>query len=329
MDSRVPEIRKHLKKKLDAYRYEHTLGVEFTCQALAMRYGYDLDKADLAGLLHDSAKRFENSVMLQKCLDRGIPVIAEEERDPSLLHAKLGAWMAENKYGVDDPEILSAITCHTTGKPGMSLLDKILYVADYIEPRRSKAANLPEMRKLAFIDLDQACFEIMESILEYLKSTGCQIDPMTEAACQDMRRVVSENRKRQPARPERPIKTRRNNQLNQSKEMVKLAVEALEEKKGEDVKIIDIEGVSVIADYFVLASASNANQTQALVDNVEEKLFKAGYECHQKEGSMSSTWVLMDYGDVIVHVFSKEDRLFYDLERIWRDGKIVESVDEL
>ena len=106
--------------------------------------------------------------------------------------------------------------------------------------------------------------------------------------------------------------------MNQSKEMVKLAVEALEEKKGEDVKIIDIEGVSVIADYFVLASASNANQTQALVDNVEEK-----------EGSMSSTWVLMDYGDVIVHVFSKEDRLFYDLERIWRDGKIVESVDEL
>ena len=117
--------------------------------------------------------------------------------------------------------------------------------------------------------------------------------------------------------------------MNQAKEMVKLAVEALEEKKGEDVKIIDIEGVSVIADYFVLASASNANQTQALVDNVEEKLFKAGYECHQKEGSMSSTWVLMDYGDVIVHVFSKEDRLFYDLERIWRDGRIVESVDEL
>ena len=132
MDSRVPEIRKHLKKKLDAYRYEHTLGVEFTCQALAMRYGYDLDKADLAGLLHDSAKRFEDPVMLQKCLDRNIPVTAEEERDPSLLHAKLGAWMAEHKYEVDDPEILSAITCHTTGKPGMSLLDKILYVADYI-----------------------------------------------------------------------------------------------------------------------------------------------------------------------------------------------------
>ena len=117
--------------------------------------------------------------------------------------------------------------------------------------------------------------------------------------------------------------------MNQSKEMVKLAVEALEEKKGEDVKIIDIEGVSVIADYFVLASASNANQTQALVDNVEEKLFKAGYECHQKEGSMSSTWVLMDYGDVIIHVFDEENRLFYDLERIWRDGKELDAADFL
>lgn len=117
--------------------------------------------------------------------------------------------------------------------------------------------------------------------------------------------------------------------MNQSKEMVKLAVHALEEKKGEDIKIIDINGVSVIADYFVLASANNTNQLQALVDSVEEELFKAGFECRQKEGNMTSTWMLMDYNDMIVHVFSKEDRLFYDLERIWRDGKILESIDEL
>ena len=117
--------------------------------------------------------------------------------------------------------------------------------------------------------------------------------------------------------------------MNQSKEMVRLAVEALDEKKGEDIKIIDIQGVTVIADYFVLASESNSSQTQALIDNVEEKLFKAGFECRQKEGNLNSTWVLLDYGDVIVHVFSKEDRLFYDLERIWRDGKVVGSVEEL
>ena len=111
--------------------------------------------------------------------------------------------------------------------------------------------------------------------------------------------------------------------------MVRIAVNALEEKKGEDIKIIDIHGVSVIADYFVLASATNNSQLHALVDSVEEKLFKAGYECKQKEGNLTSTWMLMDYNDVIVHVFSQEDRLFYDLERIWRDGSILESVDEL
>ena len=96
--------------------------------------------------------------------------------------------------------------------------------------------------------------------------------------------------------------------------MVKLAVAALDEKKGEDIKVIDIKGVSVIADYFVLASATNTSQLHALVDSVEEKLYKAGYECKQKEGNMTSTWMLMDYNDVIVHVFSQEDRLFYDLE---------------
>jgi len=195
MDNRILEIRKHLKKKLDPFRFEHTLGVSFTCQALAMRYGYDLDRAELAGLLHDCAKRYDRETMLEKCQKRGIEISESEARDPSLLHAKLGACMAREKYGVEDEEILSAIACHTTGKKDMSLLDKILYVADYIEPRRSKAENLPEMRKLAFVDLDQACLSIMESILEYLKSKDCPIDPMTETACEDMRQAVKRNRK--------------------------------------------------------------------------------------------------------------------------------------
>lgn len=175
-------------------RFEHTLGVAYTCQALAMRYEYDLDKAELAGLLHDCAKRYDGETMLKKCEERGIEISESERRDPSLLHAKLGAWMANEKYGVDDKEIADAIACHTTGKPGMTLLDKILYVADYIEPRRYKASELPAMRKLAFEDLDLACFSIMESILKYLESGDCPIDPMTQAACEDMRRIV-ENRK--------------------------------------------------------------------------------------------------------------------------------------
>lgn len=112
--------------------------------------------------------------------------------------------------------------------------------------------------------------------------------------------------------------------MERSNEMVKLAVTALEDKKGEDIRIIDIHEVSVLADYFIIASGSNGNQVQAMIDNVEDVLGKAGHTCKQIEGYQSANWILMDYQDIIVHVFCKEDRLFYDLERIWRDGKIVE-----
>ena len=113
--------------------------------------------------------------------------------------------------------------------------------------------------------------------------------------------------------------------MEQAKEMVKLAIHALEDKKGEDIRIIDIRQVSVLADYFIIASGSNANQVQAMTDNVEEILGKSGYEPRQIEGYRNANWILMDYGYIIVHVFCREDRLFYDLERIWRDGKIMEA----
>lgn len=110
-----------------------------------------------------------------------------------------------------------------------------------------------------------------------------------------------------------------------SMEMAKLAIEALEDKKAEDIRVIDISEVSVIADYFLIAGGSNRNQIQTLCDNVEEKLGRAGYLCRQKEGYDTANWILMDFGDVIVHIFDKENRLLYDLERIWRDGKMVEA----
>ncbi len=118
-----------------------------------------------------------------------------------------------------------------------------------------------------------------------------------------------------------------NNNLAVSKEMVKIAFQALDDKKAEDIRIIDISDVSVIADYFIIANGTNQNQVQALVDNVQEALFKVGYETDKIEGYRTGSWVLLDYNDIIIHVFSKEDRLFYDLERIWRDCKTVELSD--
>lgn len=111
---------------------------------------------------------------------------------------------------------------------------------------------------------------------------------------------------------------------DQSKEIAKLAIQALEDKKAEDIKVIDISEVSVLADYFIIASGTNRSQIQALTDNVEERLGKAGMAVKQIEGYDSANWILMDFGDIIVHIFDKENRLFYDLERIWRDGKSVD-----
>ncbi len=113
-----------------------------------------------------------------------------------------------------------------------------------------------------------------------------------------------------------------------AKQMAKIAYAALEDKKAEDIRVIEIKDISILADYMIIANGTNSSQVQALVDNVEEELAKAGVSNKRIEGVKNASWVLMDYNDVIVHVFSREDRLFYDLERIWRDGKDV-SREEL
>ena len=116
--------------------------------------------------------------------------------------------------------------------------------------------------------------------------------------------------------------------MNHPKELVEMAYNALSDKKGGDIKIIDIHEVSVLADYFIIADGSNINQVQAMADHVQEVLARAGWECRQIEGYQNANWILLDYGDVIIHLFSREDRLFYDLERIWRDGKTFVDVNE-
>ncbi len=111
----------------------------------------------------------------------------------------------------------------------------------------------------------------------------------------------------------------------EAKEMAKLAIKSLEDKKAEDIKVIDISDISTIADYFIIASGKNRSQIQAMCDNVEEAMGRAGVSMKQTEGYKNANWVLMDYGDIIVHIFDTENRLFYDLERIWRDGKEIEA----
>jgi len=115
--------------------------------------------------------------------------------------------------------------------------------------------------------------------------------------------------------------------MDQSLKMAQIAYHALDEKKAEDIKILKVGEISVIADYFIIANGTNSSQVTALVENVEDMLGKNGFDVKRIEGTKNTNWVLMDYGDIIVHIFSKEDRLFYDLERIWRDGKEI-TVDD-
>lgn len=112
-----------------------------------------------------------------------------------------------------------------------------------------------------------------------------------------------------------------------SKELAKLACDALDDKKALEIKVINIENVSTLADYFIIASGTNHNQVQAIADNVDETLGRAGYEPKQIEGYQNANWILMDYRDIVIHIFDEENRLFYDLERIWRDGTVVEVED--
>ena len=178
----IPKMQRKLKKELDDDRYRHTLGVMYTSAALAMRYGADLEKAQVAGLLHDCAKCIPNEKKIKMCEKYQIPISRVEQGAPFLLHSKLGACLAKMKYEVADEEILQAIVWHTTGKPEMTLLEKIVFLADYIEPMRWKASNLEEIRRMAFLDLDRAVYMTLRDTLFYLEKGTGEVDEMTRTA---------------------------------------------------------------------------------------------------------------------------------------------------
>lgn len=176
----IKDLKKELKKEMDDSRYEHTLGVMYTCAALAMCYNYDLEKAMLAGLLHDCAKCMPNAKKLKMAQKHHLEISELEHKNPFMLHAKLGAFLAKKKYDIEDEEILDAIRWHTTGRPQMTLLDKIVYVADYIEPKRDKAPNLALIRQMAFTNLDDALLKILVDTLGYLGDSPEHVDSMTK-----------------------------------------------------------------------------------------------------------------------------------------------------
>lgn len=173
-------IEARLKKELDKSRFRHTVGVMYTAGCLAMRYGQNMEQAMLAGLLHDCAKCIEDEEKLKLCKKNQLQISEVEKENPFLLHAKLGALFAKKTYGVTDEEILHAIEVHTTGAPAMNMLDKIIFVSDYIEPNRDKAPNLMEIREVAFEDIERALLMILKDTLSFLGTKKGALDPRTK-----------------------------------------------------------------------------------------------------------------------------------------------------
>lgn len=188
--SDLKKLRKELEKELEPKRYEHTLSVAYTAANLAAVHGADVETALVAGMLHDCAKCLGYKKQLSLCKKKHIQLSElESKKDSPLLHAKAGSILAQEEYGITDEDILNAIAYHTTGRPQMSLLEKIIYIADYIEPERryikrsatdTQPDRLTQIRRIAYRSLDEALCSILGDSLAYLEEKGGSIDYMTQ-----------------------------------------------------------------------------------------------------------------------------------------------------
>lgn len=175
----LEDYKKYIKDNVNSKRYIHSLGVCYTAANLAMRYNYDLDKAMIAGILHDCAKGIEYDKLIKKCNTNGIKVSEADIKCPELLHSKYGAYLIEHKLNVKDKDIINAVYYHTTGRPNMTLLEKIIFISDYIEPSRNNLPQLDEIRYEAYLNIDKAIAMICNGSIQYLKSKGSLIDEAT------------------------------------------------------------------------------------------------------------------------------------------------------
>lgn len=181
----LPAIEEEVRRRLSPERFRHVLGVVATSLELAHRFGIDREKAQLAAVLHDVAKEYPRKRLLKEALDFGIVLSEIELQVTELIHAPVGAEVARREFGVDDPEVLAAVRYHTTGRAGMAPLEKLLFVADYIEPGRS-FPGVDEVRMAAERSLDEAALLALDQSLVYLITRGRLIHPDALAARNDL-----------------------------------------------------------------------------------------------------------------------------------------------
>ena len=315
MSDRLVELTRAMRDTLKPHRFQHVLGVERTAVQLAENLGTDGQKARLAALLHDCAKclPLEEQAALAK-RDGSSLVLGEADQ---LLHAPAGAALARERYGVEDAEVLEAIRFHTTGAEDMTLLDEIVWAADLIEPGRDYPA-VEKHRQLLLSAKDQISFEtalllVFNDNICYIQSSAGSVHPASLRARDSLAGK---------------IKTKETYMETLNKETILQLCKILYDKKALDIRAIEVTDKTIIADWFIVCSGRGVPQVKALSDELEEKAALMGLFPRRKEGYQEGRWIVLDFGDLLVHLFHPEERTYYNLERLWDDGRNVITYTE-
>lgn len=299
------EIEKYVRSHLSDKRWNHTVNVVFEAEKLCQMYGGDMEKCVTAAIFHDVVKELPNEEL--NALVRKFGFDEKYIDSPNLSHGKIAAALLKHEWGIDDEDIINAVSYHTTGRAGMSKTEKIVFIADAIEPTRVYN-GVEAIRKATYEDLDRGCLKSLTDTVEHLKEKGVSyIDEDTLRAREWFEEQIDDFRKE-----------RDGNHMN-SKDYALLAAETLDSKKAEDIIIFDIAEKSSIADYLILATGLNERSVGALIDEVEDRLAQEGLLVKSIEGKKESGWILMDYGDIIVNVLTAEKRDRYNIEKVWAD----------
>ena len=299
------EIEKYVKSHLSDKRWNHTVNVVSEAEKLCQMYGGDMEKCVTAAIFHDVVKELPNEEL--NALVRKFGFDEKYIDSPNLSHGKIAAALLKHEWGIDDEDIINAVSYHTTGRAGMSKTEKIVFIADAIEPTRVYN-GVEAIRKATYEDLNRGCLKSLTDTVEHLKEKGVSyIDEDTLRAREWFEEQIDDFRKE-----------RDGNHMN-SKDYALLAAETLDSKKAEDIIIFDIAEKSSIADYLILATGLNERSVGALIDEVEDRLAQEGLLVKSIEGKKESGWILMDYGDIIVNVLTAEKRDRYNIEKVWAD----------
>ena len=297
-----------LESVLGKDRYQHSLRVSALSGELASFWQLDREKALTAGLLHDVARELPVAEMLAFA-EAKIGAVADDlKRAPILLHAPLGAIILKEEWDITDGDILEAVSGHTLARPSMRPLTKIIYLADLLDPVRNWD-GIEEIRALVYRDLDQAISLALKYQLVWLKRQKKYIHP----AIYDAYDYYLESNDR----------LNRRDTLD-SIDLLLKCVELAKEKKALGIMSMELKGLTIISDYFLLMTATNSRQAQALADHISEETKKIDYPPLRVEGHREGEWILLDFGAVVVHIFQEEQRKYYNLERLWGDAPKVE-----